>query len=137
MPTSFSLRRRAARWTAAAVGLSALAIGVSSAPATASQRLTALAPAHPLVVIGIAGVQWNQVTPSATPHLWSLLEHGSTATVTVRSVYPTTCPVDGWLTVNAGQRAADIRTPYAGQPAACRPLAEPTIALSRGAEAGP
>lgn len=97
----------------------------------------AVAPAHPLVVIGIAGVQWNQVTPSATPNLWSLLEHGSTATVTVRSVYPTTCPVDGWLTVNAGQRAADIRTPYAGKPAACRPLTEPGRALTRGPSLGP
>jgi hypothetical protein len=84
-------------------------------------------PAHPLVVIGLSGVQWSQVTRTATPALWSLLEQGSTATVTVRSVYASTCPVDGWLTVNAGQRAADDRTPGAATTGACRPLAEPVL----------
>jgi hypothetical protein len=71
--------------------------------------------------------------------MWSLLEQGSTATVTVRSVYASTCPVDGWLTMNAGQRAADDRTPGAATTGACRALAEPVeppAPIAGGATAG-
>ena len=47
---------------------------------------------------------------TATPALWSLLEHGATASLTVRSVHSNTCPVDGWLSLSAGQRAGDRDT---------------------------
>ncbi len=60
----------------------------------------------PLVVIGSGGFTWADVTPEATPALWGLLRAGASATVSVRSVNPNTCPVDGWLSLSAGQRAA-------------------------------
>ena len=57
--------------------------------------------------------------------MWSLFVQGSTATVTVRSVYAATCPVDGWLTVNSGQRAADVKPPGSRNPPPCRTVPEP------------
>ncbi len=64
--------------------------------------------------------------------MWSLLAQGSTATVTVRSVYAATCPVDGWLTVNAGQRAADRTPPGSRNPPPCRVVPAPAVTLTRG-----
>jgi hypothetical protein len=122
MPMSWSLPRRAL--AAGVVTVTAmLSLGPAS-PASATAAASA-APAHPLVVIGISGVQWSQVSPTATPALWSMVRDGSTATVTVRSVYASTCPVDGWLSVNAGQRAADVRNPDGSADPACRALVEP------------
>ncbi len=90
---------------------------VAPAAAAASGAATS---SGPLVVIGVGGVRWADVTATGTPAMWSLLEQGSTATVTVRSVYAATCPVDGWLTVNAGQRAADLKPAGSRNPPPCR-----------------
>jgi hypothetical protein len=60
-----------------------------------------------VVVIGTAGLSWSDVSPRTTPTLWSLLRDGETATLSVRSVHSNTCPVDGWLTLSAGERAGD------------------------------
>jgi hypothetical protein len=109
------------------LGAVASVLVLGSGGTSAAAASAAAAPAHPLVVIGLSGVQWSQVTPTATPAMWSLLDQGSTGTVTVRSVYASTCPVDGWLTVDAGQRAADDRTPGEAWEGACRSLAEPVL----------
>jgi hypothetical protein len=61
----------------------------------------------PLVVIGTAGLSWSDISAEETPSLWSLLRDGATATLGVRSVHANTCPVDGWLTLSAGEQAAD------------------------------
>ncbi len=61
-----------------------------------------------IVVIGTGGLSWSDVSASATPALWSLLRNGATATLTVRSVHANTCPVDGWLTLSAGEQAGDL-----------------------------
>jgi len=60
------------------------------------------------VVIGTGGLSWSDVSAKATPALWSLLREGSTATMTVHSVHANTCPVDGWLSLSAGERAGDV-----------------------------
>jgi hypothetical protein len=60
-----------------------------------------------IVVIGTGGLSWSDVSPRTTPTLWSLLRNGATATVSVHSVHANTCPVDGWLTVSAGEQASD------------------------------
>jgi len=60
-----------------------------------------------IVVIGTGGLSWSDVSARATPALWSLLRDGATATLTVRSVHANTCPVDGWLTLSAGEQASD------------------------------
>jgi hypothetical protein len=60
----------------------------------------------PVVLVGIAGLQWSDLSPQSTPTLWRLTGQGDTASMTVRTVRSFTCPVDGWLTVSAGRRAA-------------------------------
>src|ERR1035437_542772 len=53
------------------------------------------------------GLSWSDISPETTPTLWSLLRDGATATLAVRSVHDNTCPVDGWLTLSAGEQAGD------------------------------
>jgi hypothetical protein len=90
------------------------------------------APAGPLVVVGLGGVRWSDVDAARTPSLASLARRAAIADVAVRSVRTTTCPVDGWLTVSAGRRAADVRTPKAPNPGnpPCRGFAVDAVVTS-------
>jgi hypothetical protein len=60
---------------------------------------------NPVIVIGMPGLRWSDVTRKGTPALWSLFERGSAAAMSVRTPHPQTCPIDGWLTLGAGARA--------------------------------
>jgi hypothetical protein len=62
----------------------------------------------PLILVGAQGLSWSDVSPTATPMLWAMLSTGASSTMTVRSVHTNTCPVDGWLTLSAGTRGADV-----------------------------
>lgn len=65
-------------------------------------------PTRPVVVIGVGGLTWQSVDPSRTPTLWELLEEeaaAGTSTLPYLSAEP--CPIDGWLTLSAGNRIAD------------------------------
>jgi len=80
-----------------------------------------------IVVIGTGGLSWSDVSARATPALWSLLRDGATATLTVRAVHANTCPVDGWLTLSAGEQAGGSRDgagldPNDGAKPACQAL---------------
>ncbi|MDX6228719.1 MAG: hypothetical protein QOI76_2109, partial [Frankiales bacterium] len=55
-----------------------------------------------VVVLGLPGLQWNEVTATATPTLWRLARAGSSGALSIRSAAGVTCPADGWLTVGAG-----------------------------------
>jgi hypothetical protein len=85
-------------------GLLAL-LGVAT-PASAAAVGQVSADASPVVLIGTGGITWSDVSPEETPALWSFLRDGSSAALSVRSVNTNTCPVDGWLSLSAGQRAA-------------------------------
>lgn len=61
---------------------------------------------NPTILVGTGGVTWSEVSPRITPALWSLLRDGATAALSIHSVYLNTCPVDGWLGLSAGNRAA-------------------------------
>jgi hypothetical protein len=63
------------------------------------------APARHVVVIGIPSLLWSDISATTTPALWGLSGRGSGAALSVRTTVNLTCPVDGWLTVSAGQRA--------------------------------
>ncbi|GAA1897889.1 hypothetical protein [Asanoa iriomotensis] len=78
-------------------GLAALSIR----PATAETRRSA----DYVVVVGIPGLRWDDVTEQGTPNLWRLAERGSIGSLSVRSALKPTCPVDGWLTLGAGNYA--------------------------------
>ncbi|MFG1998082.1 hypothetical protein ACGFNU_02910 [Spirillospora sp. NPDC048911] len=57
------------------------------------------------MIIGVPGLRWNDVTESGTPALWGLTGKGGAGALSVRTTRPNTCPMDGWLTLSAGQRA--------------------------------
>jgi len=100
--------------------LLALAVLAGVAP-TAAQADTSPAP---VVLIGMGGVRWSDVDEARTPALAGLAREGAIGDLAVRSVRTTTCPLDGWLTISAGRRAAGARTPGAPEPGnpPCRPL---------------
>ena len=63
-----------------------------------------------VVVVGLSGLRWSDVSPTATPTLWRLAGQGSVGTLVDYAVLPLTCPADGWLTLNAGARAQSDHT---------------------------
>jgi hypothetical protein len=72
----------------------------------------------PVVVLGTAGLRWDDVSEQ-TPALAALLANGSVAALVPRSVQLGSCPVDGWLAASAGRRADAARA----ADGACRPPA--------------
>jgi hypothetical protein len=66
---------------------------------------TAAAGGARVVLIGMPGLIWSDITQTGTPALWRLTAQGSAAALSVRTTTVTTCSVEGWLTVSAGQRA--------------------------------
>ncbi|WGW12893.1 hypothetical protein LWF01_03720 [Saxibacter everestensis] len=69
--------------------------------------------------VGVAGLTWQDISPETTPTLYRLAQTGSVGSLTARSVRASSCPVDGWLGLSAGRRAADVPA------ASCRMPAEP------------
>jgi hypothetical protein len=94
--------------------LAALAALVSSAPAEAGTR--APDPARHVVIVGLSGLRWSDVSQAATPTLWRLAGQGSVGSLVDFAGLPLTCPADGWLTLNSGARARTDHTD-AGCPA--------------------
>ena len=91
----------------------------------------------PIVVVGTGGLSWSDVSAQATPALWSLLRDGATAALSVRSVHANTCPVDGWLTLSAGEQAGDAGPGRgSGAKPPCRSLPEHLTTPPAGMTAG-
>jgi hypothetical protein len=63
-----------------------------------------------VVVVGISGLRWSQVSATKTPTLWRLAGQGSVGNMVDYAVLPLTCPADAWLTMNAGARATTGHT---------------------------
>ncbi|WP_108493020.1 hypothetical protein [Promicromonospora sp. AC04] len=76
---------------------------VGSEPA-AEPASSATEPSARLVVVGVAGLRWTDVSRSTTPNLWHMIGGGSVASINVRTAAPATCPLDAWLTLSAGSR---------------------------------
>lgn len=138
-PTSGATRRRTAVGTtphrpaichalrpliALVLGLLLAAILLPS-PANASSTTTPAAAAKGasalsgrVVLVGVPGLEWSDVSETGTPNLWKLVTQGGSASISTRAVPPPdrgiTCPTAGWLTISAGQRAG---TPGRGCPA--------------------
>ncbi|HLZ36274.1 MAG TPA: hypothetical protein VKP64_00630 [Mycobacteriales bacterium] len=83
-------------------------------------------PPGPVVVVGAAGLRWDDVSPARTPALWRLADRGSVGTLTVRAARARTCPPDGWLTLGGGNRA---RGPEAGP--RCAPVPASVVGEGR------
>ncbi|GIH93842.1 hypothetical protein ACFFMN_16175 [Planobispora siamensis] len=86
---------------------------------------TAAAAARPepvrVVVVGAPGLLWSDLDPARTPNLWKLVESGGVASLSTRAAPAKgrgfICPVEGWLTFSAGQRAGAPGTGCAPVPA--------------------
>ncbi len=89
----------------------------SAIPAQADARVNA--PSGHAVLIGVPGLRWSDVSPSATPNLWRLAGRGATGLMSVRTVGRRTCPTDAWATVSAGVRSA--AGPYCERPLGLTP----------------
>ena len=66
--------------------------------------------AQHVVVVGLSGLRWSDVSEARTPTLWRLAGQGSVGNLVDYAVLPLTCPADGWLTLNAGARAQSDHT---------------------------
>ncbi len=75
----------------------------------------------PVLLVGVTGMRWDDVTTLTTPALWSMSREGSVGLVAARSVASRSCPADGWLAVSTGTRAADVRA----DDGTCRTLRNP------------
>src|SRR5271165_2753849 len=102
------MRPGAVRTLLLACLLAVLAPGMGAVFAgTASAQTT---PVRHVVVVGISGLRWSDVSPSVTPTLWRLAGQGSVGSLVDYAVLPLTCPADAWLTLNAGDRAQSDHT---------------------------
>jgi hypothetical protein len=95
----------------AALLISGLTSGAALAAATpAAARAPQAAPARHVVIVGLSGLRWSDLSPTATPTLWRLAGQGSVGSLVDFAVLPLTCPADGWLTLNSGARAESDHT---------------------------
>jgi hypothetical protein len=108
----------------AAIGAGAPALAAGPARHSAGNS----AVTDPLVLIGIPGLRWTDITARNAPALWRLASSGSVGSLVVSAVRTRTCPADGWLTLNSGARATAQPTApaagsaRAGSAAPCPPL---------------
>jgi hypothetical protein len=100
------------RLGAGLVVLAALLAGAGVAAAAPGRPAPAVAapPARPVVVVGVAGLRWDDVT-AATPALAGLARTAAVGALSVKAPTAVTCRADGWLTLGAGNRASayDVR----------------------------
>ncbi|GLY24239.1 hypothetical protein [Micromonospora sp. NBRC 101691] len=80
------------------LGVAALAVEPDGAPPRPEADF--------VVIAGVPGLRWDDVDPETTPTLWRMAENGSIGSLSARSARRPTCPVDGWLTLGAGNFAA-------------------------------
>ena len=61
----------------------------------------------PIAVIGMPRLTWGDVSPDATPAIWSLAQSGAVGALTTRAWADHSCTTDAWLTLSAGYQAND------------------------------
>src|SRR5262252_7402029 len=76
----------------------------------AGAKTSAGPPSRHVVIVGLSGLRWSDVSQAATPTLWRLAGQGSAGSLVDFAGLPLTCPADGWLTVNSGTRAHSDHT---------------------------
>ncbi|MEV4140521.1 hypothetical protein AB0J72_51210 [Dactylosporangium sp. NPDC049742] len=72
-----------------------------------------------VIIVGVAGLRWDDVNPTDTPTMWQLAENGAIGALSVRSARRVTCAGDGWLTLGAGNYATFTTGPITST---CPPL---------------
>ncbi len=93
---------------------------------------TAAGHGYRVLLIGIPGLRWTDISASATPELWRLAERGSVGSLSLHAVRNgITCPADAWLTINGGARAtaeASTSAPCAMPAVVQQPVSPPGAA---------
>ncbi|RFU19251.1 hypothetical protein [Geodermatophilus marinus] len=79
----------------------AVPAGTDGAPTADTDGATA----DRVVVVGVPGLVWDDLDPQATPELWALAGEAPVSAVSVRAARATSCLLDGWATLGAGNRA--------------------------------
>jgi hypothetical protein len=93
-------------------------------PSTAAAADAADPTADHVLVVGVPGLTWSDLTPEGTPELWAQAEASTIGALSVRAARSTTCVLDGWATLGAGNRAR-VPGPDDGLP----PVPLPTVPL--------
>jgi len=100
-----SLGRAVPAGAAALMAAGAVLAGLA-APAGAAAAAGGPGEPGPVIVVGLPGLRWTDLSATATPALWRLARQGSAGSLVVSAVHTRACPADGWLTLNSGARAA-------------------------------
>ncbi|TFV66157.1 UNVERIFIED_ORG: hypothetical protein E4P37_06925 [Bacillus sp. AZ43] len=77
-----------------------------------------------VLIVGVPGLVWSDVDPEGTPELWAMAGDSTIGSLSVRAARGTTCVLDGWATLGAGNRAR-VPGPDDGLP----PVPLPTVPL--------
>ncbi len=96
------------RTRVAALALAALAVVLPTLSLSSTAAAADESDPNRVVFVGIAGLAWPDVTAEDMPTLYDMTGSDAAASLTVRTVRPKTCVMDGWLTVSAGTRATDL-----------------------------
>ncbi|MGY1735086.1 hypothetical protein [Geodermatophilus sp. SYSU D00684] len=112
--------------------LALLALGLPGAAVADDGRR-----ADRVLVVGVPGLVWDDVDPGRTPALWELADSSPVGAVSVRAARSTTCLLDGWATLGAGNRARfpapDEMLPMVPLPTVPLPGATPDVPGQPGA----
>ena len=92
---------------AAALAAAGAVLAGMAAPAGAAAAAGGPGEAGPVIIVGLPGLRWTDLSATATPALWRLAGKGSAGSLVVSAVHTRSCPADGWLTLNSGARAAE------------------------------
>lgn len=115
MPRFISAAVVAAATVGVLLGVPAAASADTGPTVVAPDSSVAAQESAPLVVVGTAGIVWQDVTPETAPVLTSLLQDGwSAGAVTVPTRTSQRCDDTGWLWLSSGRRA------LTGEPTASR-----------------
>ncbi len=97
-----------------------------------------------VVIIGVPGLDWGNVDHERTPQLDALADRSALGSLTSRGASSFACPLDGWVTLGAGNRAfhSDAEgvcsNQYTSHPTPIEPdvVIEANDSLNFGAEPG-
>lgn len=87
------------------VVLAALGVAPTLWSTPASTGGTPAEPAGHVILVGVPGIRWADISRTRTPRLFATAEDGGIASLSVRTVAASTCVTDAWLTLSAGRRA--------------------------------
>jgi hypothetical protein len=107
---------------AAILGALLTALVAAGGPATAADDGADRYAADRVVLVGVPGLTWTDVSRDGTPALWDLAGSGAIGSLTVRAARSLTCVLDGWASLGAGNRA---RFPGPQEPDPAQPLPLP------------